>query len=451
VLRAGGVFVPINPLIKGDKLAFILRDCSARVLITSARLMKGMEKQLAGSPDLCHIVLVDRDASAEATTQLQGADQRLRSLSEVVAPAGDTALASPNIDLDLASLIYTSGSTGVPKGVMLTHLNMVTAVSSLTTYLRSERSDVVLSPLPLSFDYGLYQVLMATAMGSCVVLEKSFLYPYRYVQLIATERVTGLPLVPTISAILLNLKDLDSHDFSSVTFITNTAQALPVHHIRRLRATMPNARIYSMYGLTECKRVAYLPPELIDKKPTSVGIAIPNTEVWIEDDDGRLVTGPSQTGELIVRGAHVMTGYWNRPDETAQRLRPGRTPYERELKTGDLFRYDEEGHLYFISRRDDLIKTGGERVAPREIENVLYELDAVKEAAVVAVPDEILGNAIKAVVSLHSGKSLSEVELIRHCQERLERFMVPKHVAFMPDLPKTASGKISKRELIGAV
>jgi acyl-CoA synthetase (AMP-forming)/AMP-acid ligase II len=210
---------------------------------------------------------------------------------------------------------------------------------------------------------------------------------------------------------------------------------------------MPKARIYSMYGLTECKRVSYLPPELIDKKPTSVGIPIPNTEAWIEDDDGKVITEPGQAGELIVRGAHVMVGYWNRPEETAKCLRPGRYPYERELRTGDLFRQDEDGHLYFISRKDDLIKTAGERVGPREVENVLYELEAVKEAAVIGVPDEILGNAIKAFLVLHEDMALTEADVIKLCDKRLEKFMVPKHVVFVPELPKTSTGKIDKRRL----
>src|SRR5205807_2223624 len=180
--------------------------------------------------------------------------------------------------------------------------------------------------------------------------------------------------------------------------------------LTRLRALMPRAHIYLMYGLTECKRVAYLPPELIDSKPASVGIPIPDTEAWIEDESGAVITTPGVAGELVVRGPHVMVGYWNRPAETAQALRPGRHPYERELRTGDLFRQDADGHLYFISRRDDLIKTAGKRVGPHEVENVLYELDAVKEAAVIGIPDETLGSAIKAFVALRKGMMLTEAE-----------------------------------------
>lgn len=447
-MKAAGVFLVVNPQVKGAKLSFILRDCNVRVLLTGVRNLKAVEAEVAACPDLRQVVLLDAESGMlPEFAVLRAAGIGIQALAALLNAHLRTPPANPNISLDLASLIYTSGSTGDPKGVMLTHLNMVAAATSLTTYLRNVPDDIILSPLPLSFDYGLYQVLMAFRFGGTVVLEKQFMYPQAYIELVSRENVTGLPIVPTITAILLNLKDLGQHDFSSVRYVTNTAQALPEHHIRRLREVMPQARIYSMYGLTECKRVAYLPPELIDRKPTSVGIAIPDTEVWLEDEAGKVVSCAGQSGELIVRGAHVMAGYWNRPEETAKCLRPGRYPYERDLVTGDLFRQDEDGYLYFISRKDDLIKTAGERVGPREVENVLYELEAVKEAAVIGVPDLILGNAIKAFLVLRDGMALDEAAVVKHCQKRLEKFMVPKHVAFIHQLPKTTTGKISKKGL----
>ncbi len=448
-LKAAGIFLVVNPQVKGDKLAFVLRDCNARILLTGVRNLNGIEAELAKCEELQHVVLVDGpyNASDGGWQLLRSAGKETHALSDLLVAHPKLAPNNPTISLDLASLIYTSGSTGNPKGVMLTHLNMTMAATSLTTYLQNEPDDIILSPLPLAFDYGLYQVLMAFRFGGTVVLEKQFLYPQTYLNLISAEKVTGLPIVPTMSAILLNLKDLETQDFSSVRYLTNTAQALPEHHIRRLRRVMPSARLYSMYGLTECKRVSYLPPELIDQKPTSVGIAIPDTEVWIEDENGAKITSPGTTGELIVRGAHVMAGYWNRPEETAKYLRPGRYPDERELRTGDLFRQDEAGHLYFVSRKDDLIKTAGERVGPREVENILYELEAVSEAAVIGVLDDILGNAIKAFLVLRDGETLTANDVIKHCQRRLEKFMVPKHVEFLAELPRTTSGKISKKGL----
>lgn len=455
-MKASGIFLVVNPGVKGDKLAYILNDCNARILVTGKRNLKPVESDVAAAADLRHVVIVDAEAAEDGKDVaalfplLKAAGKGVHDMAALTGSRPRTLPANPNIDLDLASLIYTSGSTGNPKGVTLTHLNMVTAATSITTYLRNEPDDIILAVLPLAFDYGLYQVLMAFKFGGTVVLEKMFLYPGKYLELIARERVTGMPIVPTILGILLNLKDLESQDFSSVRYLTNTAQALPVHYIERMRKVMPKARIYSMYGLTECKRVAWLPPELVDKKPSSVGIAIPNTEVWLEDDAGNRITAPNVPGELVVRGAHVMVGYWNKPEETARCLRiegTGRYAHERILKTGDLFKQDEDGHLYFISRRDDLIKTAGERVGPREVENVVYELPQVKEAAVIGVPDDILGQAIKAFVALVDGAALTEAEVIKHCQKRLEKFMVPKYVEFRPELPKTNTGKISKKGL----
>ena len=263
------------------------------------------------------------------------------------------------IDVDLASLVYTSGSTGEPKGVMLTHLGMLTAARSIVQYLGNRRDDVVIDMLPLSFDYGLYQVLMAFMFGGTVVLERSFVYPAQIVDSLIKNRVTGLPLVPTIAALLLATRDLGERRFPDLRYITSTGQVLPPAHIARLRQVFPAARIFSMYGLTECKRVSYLPPEELDRRPDSVGKAIPNTEVFIVDDEGNEIGEARRPGQLVVRGSHVMAGYWGLPEKTAATLRPGRYPGERVLYSGDTFEKDDEGFLYFVGRRDDMFKSSG--------------------------------------------------------------------------------------------
>ena len=204
--------------------------------------------------------------------------------------------------------------------------------------------------------------------------------------------------------------------------------------IAGLRETFPAARIYSMYGLTECKRVSYLPPHLIDVKPASVGVPIPGTEVWVEDGDGN-ECAPGEIGELIVRGPHVMQGYWNDPEATAKRLRPGRWHWERELMTGDLFKRDAEGHLYFVGRKDDMIKSRGEKVAPREVEEVLYAVPGVRDAAVIGVPDALLGSAIHAYVSVFEDAELDERILKRACAAKLEDYMVPQRIEIRDELP----------------
>jgi acyl-CoA synthetase (AMP-forming)/AMP-acid ligase II len=371
-----------------------------------------------------------------------------------VGERGDALAAEPsdhpparrNVDIDLAAIIYTSGSTGDPKGVMLTHRNMLTAATSITTYLENTEDDVILGVLPLAFDYGLYQMIMAFRMGARLVLERSFAYPAQVLKVMIEERITGFPGVPTIFAILAEMKTLKDLDLSSIQYVTNTAAALPVKHILMLKDLFPAARIYSMYGLTECKRCTYLPPKDLDKKTTSVGVAIPNTELWIVDEEDRKV-GPNVVGQLVIRGATVMKGYWEKPEQTAKKLKPGPIPGEQVLYTGDLCRLDEDGYLYFVGRMDDIIKSRGEKVAPKEVEAALMNIHGVKEAAVIGVPDEILGQAIKAFLVLESGVTMTDKEIVRECQNRLENFMVPKHVVFVGELPKTTTGKIKKTGL----
>jgi acyl-CoA synthetase (AMP-forming)/AMP-acid ligase II len=260
------------------------------------------------------------------------------------------------------------------------------------------------------------------------------------------EGVTEFPGVPTMFALLAEMTSLDPAAFANVRIVTNTAAALPVKHITMLQNLFPKAAVFSMYGLTECKRCTYLPPERLADKPGSVGVAIPNTELWIVDENDRRV-GPNQVGQLVIRGATVMKGYWEKPEATARKLRPGPLPGEQVLYTGDYARLDEEGLLYFVGRMDDIIKSRGEKIAPKEIENALSNIAGVREAAVIGVPDEILGQAVKAFVVLEPGCTLKDHDILHECRRRLESTMIPKHLVFVDDLPKTTTGKIKKTEL----
>jgi amino acid adenylation domain-containing protein len=439
-LKAGGVFMVINPTTKADKLAFILNNSRAAALLTDARRRALVATIVGRTP---HTGIVVQAGPPGPPGPLAGKSEL--SFEDLTSPERDDSKPDNRcIDIDLAALIYTSGSTGAPKGVMLTHLNIVAAATSITTYLNNVSDDVILDVLPLSFDYGLYQVLMAFKVGATLVLERSFTYPHAVLETAVAEGVTGLPIVPTLSALLLQL-DLRKYDLSRVRYVTNTAAALPTTHILELRRLLPHAQIFSMYGLTECKRVSYLPPDQIDMRPTSVGRGMPNEEVFIVDERGnRLAHG---VGELVIRGSNVMKGYWEMPEETNRMLRPGLLPGERVLYSGDLFRMDEEGYLYFLGRKDDIIKTRGEKVSPREVENVLYELPAIAEAAVVGIPDPVLGQALKAVLTLKEGATLTAQSVLLHCTERLENFMVPKVVEFRQAMPKTTTGKIDKKTL----
>ncbi len=441
VLKAGGVFLPLNPTTKAEKLAFILNNSRSSAIISSFDKADVVREASQASPHLRQILMArGRDIGG------LGMGKGVYSLDEVFKSGRAAAPSRRAIDADLASIIYTSGSTGTPKGVMLTHLNMVSAANAITGYLENKDDDIILNTLPLSFDYGLYQVLMAFKVGATVILEKAFLYPSKIIKTMLDERVTGFPIVPTISAILLQMEDIKSHDFESLRYITNTAAALPAAHILKLRGFFPRARIYSMYGLTECKRVSYLPPEELSRRPSSVGKAMPNAEAYIVDEDGNRV-GPGVPGELVVRGSIVMKGYWDAPEETARMLRPGKFPGDTALYTGDIFRTDEDGYLYFVARKDDIIKSRGEKVSPREVENALYHMEGVAEAAVIGVPDPVLGSAVKAFVVRKKGSNVTEADVMRFASTRLESYMVPKLVEFRDELPKTSTGKISKTEL----
>jgi len=443
VLKAGAAFVVVNATTKRDKLAYVLGNCRAAALVAHARhasLVAALSPSglSATVPSLQLAILCGAlPGSSRSSVACLAYDDIMSTYPPNRPPCR-------NIDLDLACLIYTSGSTGDPKGVVSGHNNVVFASGSIIEYLENTPDDVVINVLPLSFDYGLYQLLMVFRFGGTLVLENGFAYPAAVLRVMEAERVTGFPGVPTLFVILLRM-DLSAFDLSALRYITNTAAALPPSHIVALRRKFPWATLYSMYGLTECKRTLYLPPDQLDARPGSVGIAIPGTEVWIEDEGGQRA-GPGVIGELVIRGSHVMRGYWESPEATAARYRPGPTPSERILYSGDLFRMDEEGYLYFVARKDDVIKSRGEKVSPKEVENVLYALDGVVEAAVVGAPDPLLGQAIVAYV-VRDAAALTERDVLRHCRAHLEDFMVPQCVEFRAALPKTSSGKIRKTGL----
>ncbi|TAL74953.1 MAG: long chain acyl-CoA synthetase [Rhodanobacter sp.] len=436
-LVAGGVFVVVNPLTKRDKLGFVLDDSGARVLITDGHLAPEFLPLLPAHPAL-HVIAPG--TLPEGTTGID-------SYAAVLARSTPCAAPAPAIALDLAALIYTSGSTGAPKGVMHTHQSMLFAAQSLIQYLRLGADDRIVCALPLAFDYGLYQWLMTVQLGATLVLERSFAFPAKVFARMVEFDATVFPGVPTIFAMLLSAHRRERLCFPSVTRVTNTAAALPDEQALRLREIFPNALIYKMYGLTECKRVCYLEPELMEAKPGSVGKAIPGTEVFLRAPNGGPVA-PGAAGILHVRGPHVMLGYWNRPDLSAYMLVPGKLPGERVLCTHDWFRMDAEGFLYFVGRSDDIIKTRGEKVSPVEVENVLQALDGVREAAVVGVPDELLGQAIHAYVVLEPDAALRPAQLRAYCLKHLESFMVPQQITPCAALPRTQTGKVSRKALL---
>jgi len=436
ILRAGAVFVPIGATVKADKLAYILNDSDAVVVIADQRASNVVFEAARRSAHLRAVVMV---GLSNGRSESDGFS--VVSYDSVLEGNSAQPKAERPIDIDLAALIYTSGSTGQPKGVMLTHLNMVAAATSIGSYLENTSDDVILNVLPLSFDYGLYQVFLAFKAGARLVLEPSFVYTTLLIDVLVREGVTGLPIVPMMAVLLMK------HDLSALQgtlrYITSTGSALPPAHIAALRTRFPNARIYSMYGLTECKRVSFLPPDDLDARPTSVGKPMDNVEVFVADEHGQL--RESGVGELVIRGANVMQGYWRAPEETVRVLKPGKLPGQSLLYSGDLFRIDEDGYMYFLARLDDMIKSRGQRVSPKEVENVIYELPGVSAVSVVGVPDPTQGHFVKAFVHVDDEAALSEQDVLRHCAKRLEDFMVPKVIEFVSSAPTTDSGKLHRR------
>ncbi len=443
-ILAGGVFVPINPLLKPEQVAHILRDCNVRILVTTGDRSDPLESRLADCPDLHTLALVDETGAPRYRHHFQ-----VLGWSALLAAAGSRPPARV-IDVDMAAILYTSGSTGKPKGVVLSHRNMLTGAYSVAEYLGNRADDRILAVLPFSFDYGLSQLTTAFVAGARAVL-MDYLLPRDVVATVVRDGITGLAAVPPMWVQLAQL-DWPTAAVDSLRYFTNSGGAMPRATLAALRRALPKTTPFLMYGLTEAFRSTYLPPEELDRRPDSIGKAIPSAEVLVVREDGA-PCAPGEPGELVHRGSLVALGYWNDPARTAERFRPapGQHPglplLELAVWSGDTVRADEDGFLYFIGRKDDLIKTSGYRVSPTEIEEVLYGSGQLAEAAALGVPHPALGQAVVAVVK-PLRDALNESELIAHCKRHLPNFMVPLQIVVRSaDLPRNPNGKIDRKIL----
>ncbi|MBK9385898.1 MAG: acyl--CoA ligase [Planctomycetes bacterium] len=435
-LKAGASFVIVAPELKPERAHTLIEDSGARVLVSR----ESDALRYASVPSIVRCVVVGPPSAG-------GVPESFHRFS-ALATREESGVELPIVEAEaLAALIYTSGSTGRSKGVMLSHRNIEFASASILEYLQRRADDVFLDLLPLSFDYGLYNLLMPIRLGATVVLERGFLVPAQVGGVVRREKVTVLPLLPPLIALLLAYARGSASEWTEVECVTSTGQPLGAHHAEGLARLFPRARVFSMYGLTECKRATYLPPEELHRRPTSVGKAIPGTRVHLMDERGAPIHEPGVEGELWVEGPHVMQGYWGQPEASAAVLLPSERPGERILRTGDRFVRDEAGFLYFVGRRDDLIKTAGERVSLYEVERVVGAMPGVRELAVYAVPHEILGQVIEVALVLEAEASLDESGVLSHCRELLEKVKVPRRVRFLDALPRTATGKIDVRAL----
>ena len=444
---AGGVFVPLNPLLRPRQVTHILKDCSARFLITTPERYRYLEEELLTCSDLRLVILVDSDRSG-ARPEGPG----VIAWDELTS-RGTSGMYKPHqvIDTDMASLLYTSGSTGMPKGVVLSQRNMVAGAKSVSQYLENNEEDRILAVLSLGFDAGFSQLTTGFNVGAKVVLI-DFLMPRDVVSVCAEERITGLTAVPPLW-IQLSQQEWPAEAANSMRYIANTGGHMPRTTLNVLRGIMPQAKPYLMYGLTEAFRSTYLDPAEVDTRVDSIGKAIPNAEIMVVREDGETCQ-PGEHGELVHRGALVALGYWNDPDRTAQRFRPapgqptGIPIPEMAVWSGDVVRTDEDGFIYFVGRGDDMIKTSGYRVSPTEVEDVVYATKLVGEAVTIGVPHPVLGQGIVVVAVGPGGGALDADALMHECRHQLPLYMVPQRIVTRDALPRTPNGKIDRKSLV---
>jgi acyl-CoA ligase (AMP-forming) (exosortase A-associated) len=441
--RAGCVFVPVNPLLKPPQVAHILRDCNVRALVTSPERAATLAAELRACPDLRHLILVGGSADAADATYV------VHRWNDLLNGASAQHLHRV-IDADVVSIFYTSGSTGKPKGVVLSHRNMVTGAHSVAQYLQNTPEDRLLAVLPFSFDYGFSQLSTAFHVGASVVLME-YLFPRDILTMLVNERITGLAGVPPLWSQLADL-EWPAQITEHLRYMTNSGGAMPGATLKKLRSAAPRTNVFLMYGLTEAFRSTYLPPAEIDNRPGSMGKAIPNAEILVVRSDGSLCA-PNEPGELVHRGALVSLGYWNDPVKTAERFKPVPTQHaglvltEMAVWSGDTVRMDEDGFLYFIGRRDEMIKTSGYRVSPSEVEEVIFATGLVADAAAVGVPHPTLGQAIVVVAAPAPGANVDAAALLEVCRKQLPTFMVPHHIDWRESLPRNPNGKYDRAGL----
>ena len=449
--QAGGIFVPINPLLKPAQLKYIARDCNIRILITQAQRLNLLEPELRECPDLHTIITLGK--------------QDTQSVGHIRVVDWETFLSNAQpfserfqqpTDDDLAAILYTSGSTGNPKGVVLSHRNMVVGAESVSEYLLNTEEDRILAVLPFSFDYGLSQLTTAFKVGArCYLMD--YLLPNDIIKAVQKFSITGLAAVPPLWSQLCKLNWAEGAG-DSLRYFTNSGGAMPEATLKSLRNHFRNAKPYLMYGLTEAFRSSYLPPDQVDTRPTSMGKAIPNAELLVVREDGS-ECAPHEPGELVHLGPLVSLGYWNAEEKTNERFKPApgalpqiKTP-QLAVWSGDTVYKDEEGYLFFVARKDDMIKTSGYRVSPTEVEEALYSSGLVVEVAAVGVPHSTLGQAIICVLTPTKKPvdALSQIaldsDLSKYCKQTLPNFMVPQKFIIADALPHNANGKIDRKQL----
>ena len=438
-LKANAIFVGVDSGNTYETLKYIASDCEISAIVTYDHRVDVANRLLEELPSLKFAVLTG--------TRTEALTDKILSFNAIQNEYPPEIPIQDRIENDIAFLIYTSGSTGKSKGVMVSHHSILFTADCGIERFRLTNNEIHVSPLQLSFSPGINQLFQTFRVGGTLILEKSLAFPNVMVKRMATEKATGFAGVPTVLALLMQM-DLSKYDLSNLRFVSSVGAALPDHVIEKVFEKLPGVLICSYYGMAEASYSLSLEPEQIKTRPASVGKPFPGTQAWVIDEEGNKA-GPDHIGQLVLRGSHVRSGYWNFPEGTTERFRPGLVFGERVCYTGDMFKTDSEGYFYFVGRSDEFVKSGAKKVVPREIENALYGMDGVIEAAAIGIPDPILGTAIKAfvVAAKEFKESITPETVMQHCKRTLEAYKVPQQIEVRDSLPKTSNGKILKAQL----
>jgi acyl-CoA ligase (AMP-forming) (exosortase A-associated) len=439
--RLGAVMVNVNYQCTIHQLDYILRDCGVTALIVDQQ----HARQLADGelPDTVkHVIVKGRCPAHPRMTPWSDCPDGLA----VPPPVG--------IDRDLAAILYTSGSTGQPKGVMLSHLNIIQGARSVAEYLENAPTDRLLSLLPFSFDYGLSQLTTMCLVGGTIVLQPVMMAA-EIVKALVRHAITGLAAVPPAWIPIVRFLADTPTALPHLRYVTNSGGKIPDGTLELMPRVFPDAKIYLMYGLTEAFRSTYLPPALFREKMGAIGNAIPNAETYIVDPEIG-VCGPGQQGELVHRGSLISMGYWGKPEATADKIKP--CPELKHLigdepvvYSGDIIRIDDDGCYWFVGRRDALIKSSGFRISPTEVEEIVLRSGLAGDAVAFGVPDPLLGQAVEVAVTARAGAAVDEAVLAHYCSQQMPAYMVPRRIHARPgEFPRTANGKIDRPQVIRA-
>ena len=438
ILKAGAITVALKTETTLDTLVYTLNHSGAKAIITHEKYSDLLLPAISKIPNLKHVIIKFDKSKYE---DISRGNPYIENLTEILKTADDRNVNVRSIDIDLASIVYTSGSTGKPKGVMLTHRNVVSNTISITKYLQLNADDRILVVLPFYYIYG--QSLLTTHfyVSGSVVIENRQIYPQLALETMRDTEVTGLAGVPSTFMIMLERTKVREFSFPKLRYLTQAGGSLPVKTQKEVVKVFPRSELFIMYGATEAApRLTYVPPDMLSKKWGSIGRAVDNVEVFVADKYGNKINC-NQEGEIVARGSNIMAGYWRDPKGTAKVLRDGL------YFTGDLGVMDDDGFIYVVGRKKDIIKSGGFRVSSKEVEEALLATEKISEVAVIGVVDEILGEAIKAYIVPRPGMNLCVDMLKKNLKKLLPPFKHPKYFEIIKALPKNQSGKIMKTRL----